>query len=225
MNQDIAASGSKTGCGCTGCATLLVAVLFIPALIAGVWYGADVHGTQMLHAGDESRFDPIASLGYAKALAGPDLKFLQMTARFVKADGTLDLTEDYEPDVLYQWVGDDPGADRRPIGAGGGGTTVRVVSVRATNLGFRPGGTTPTGGQRYDLNLGLRRWEGTLPVSKFLVPTTPPSCSLKKLWKHALKAGAPKSAVATIHYNSRGYSFEIADTDFQLQFSRDCTPR
>lgn len=217
-------SGIAKKAGCGGCLIPVGMALLALGIGVTLYYLTDVRGTQMLNAGDESKFDPIAAFPYAKELAGHNLQFLDMTARYVRPDGTLDLTAEYGPEVVYEWMGPAVQNDR-PMGAGGETGSVTIVSVRATNFGFEETGTAPNGGHYADLNMGLRRRQRVVGMSDSYVPTKPPTCKLSSLWTAAVKAGAPKDAVAVITYDHEGYEFRIDGTGLNLKFGADCAPR
>src|SRR5258708_15523220 len=96
-------------------------------LITGLSYfqGYVVKGTRPI-PGDAAKYDPIASFPQIVQFAGGNLKLLSMDMKFVKADGTLDLTADYGPEVYYYFahVLDSSPTNASPLGAGGnpGGT-------------------------------------------------------------------------------------------------------
>lgn len=216
MGSTSSSNESKGGCG--GC---VLAVLGLFAVIAFFYYLWDIHGVQALHASDESSYDPIASFPEAEALADAredGLEFVHLSARFVRSDGTMDLTADYAPTALYQWSGANDGS--RPLGAGGEKQLLRTV--RATDFGFELAATLPGGEKYYDFNLGLRRSDA---VGAGAAPAPKPTCGFAKLWKEAIARGADANAVAVINYGAAGYHFQIDGTPFQMSFGNDCKPK
>lgn len=179
--------------------------------------------------GDPQQFDPVATLPAVSAFAGPASQLVDFKARYVRSDGTLDLTANYNPEVNYAF--ERPmvsSGDSRPLGAGGGpGPHYLPINVLISKPGrivfhHRMGG----GGSAkwHEAERGMRRTEGAVRAQPAGQPISF-KCSLKDLWDHAIAAGAQGEAVAIIEYDANwGYSFRIADTTISLRFNDDCEP-
>lgn len=222
--EDIA-ENQGFGCGC-----LVVPGLFTLALAAfmlALFYFLDVRHKQRFHQTDETRYDPLAVEGEIRDFAAwgieeyaDTLELQSVDIDYVRADGTLDLTADYEPTVNWRWVG--PRLD--PSGPPGVGSedVYLTVRVEATDRHTESTGTGESTSQSF--YLGLRRYEYESEIEELrAVPW--PKCSLTELWDHALQAGAPDDGVAQIRYDHRGYDFEIEGVDIEIEFDHDCEPR
>ena len=219
--------------GCLGAILLLVPLAGV--FFVGVFnfaFGKREHGR--VPPGDASHFDPVASLGAVRAYAGTDSRLVSINARFVRADGTMDLPADYQPSptVEYRFLREIAApATALPVGAGGNADgrwhePVRVVVSRPGRFRSvrRIGG--PVGGadlQYY--SRGMER-ESDPPSGRALAADVPsPRCSFKRLWDQALANGAAASSVAVIEYDRDGYDFRIRDTRFVMTFDPDCAVR
>jgi hypothetical protein len=181
--------------------------------------------------GDPANFDPLVGLDQAQAFAGPDAKFAAMTARYVRRDGTMDLTASYNASTTYDFVLPiDPPEDAPPVGAAGntGGQWYLPISIEA----YRPGQMstiTSTGGgvstRIQFVNQGMRRDDGDPTTSPFDLPAPPMQCTLVELWERAIDEGAPPDAVAIIDYSSFGdrweYDFSISGWS-SISFDVNC---
>ena len=182
-------------------------------------------------AGDPARFDPVAGLGQALALAGPGARLERLDAYGVRRDGTLDLTARYTPAprVTYQLHRPAPAPDPAPpVGAGGSqdGNWYQAIRVEAYRPGQRRQVTSTTGTSRvryFYVNRGLDLEEGAVSGSPGDPPIPPPACRFAQRWEEAAAAGAPADAVAQIRYDEDGYSFNIPGI-FNRRYGRDCRP-
>ena len=199
--------------GCIG--GVIFGAVIVPFF--GIFAAWGLMGTQSFIAGDESAFNPINEFVHAQGLA-EDGQFYRMTATYVMNNGTLDLTADYEPTVVYEFTGGEVD-DGTPIGAGGKKT--QFIRVRVTEFGFEQTGSV--GNETYyDLNLGMRKSEYAWESLKDIRPTEPPKCQLVEFWDHATTKGAPVDAVAIITYDADGYHFSIDKTEYSYRFGKDC---
>lgn len=160
--------------------------------------------------GDPAHFDPIAALPEVKKYAGEDVHLIDVYARYVRSDGTLDLNAKYEPYVTYRFYRklDAPPPDAPPLGAGGGAQWFLPITVRlqTPEMAF----------------LTMHRYE-LAPTSDPPQADVPePTCSFAALWSIAIEREAPPEAVAVIQYGSSGYSFSIEDTNIRLRFDHNC---
>ncbi len=168
--------------------------------------------------GDPQNFNPITSLTAAQQLAGPENPLVAMEARFVRADGSMNLEADYGPLVVYTFRGKGHVNPDLPLGAGGGVPKDRFFDVRAeAPHTVHPGDED---GNSF-MNLGLMRMARSEPLAR-TEPAPQPTCSFAQLWADALKMGAPKTAVAVITYDAGGYAFRIEDTPLRIVFNGKC---
>lgn len=219
----------------TGCSAFVVVALIVAFIAGCILFG--VRGLPVIIAkfnrnnkpvpGDPHRFDPVASLTAVAAFAGHDSQLVGFEARFVRSDGTLDLTADYNPEVKYSFHRVVKASDsNKPLGAGGGPgpryvpVTVQVWKPGRIMFHHRIGGGVSS--KWNEMEFGMRRTEGSEQASPAGKPVSP-KCPLKNLWQTAIQKGAPSEAVATISYDGNwGYRFTIADTDVRLTFNHDC---
>jgi hypothetical protein len=173
--------------------------------------------------GDATTFDPISTLPQVMAYAGDGAQVTEISAYYVRSDGTLDLTASYHPYVEYEFVRKVPApADAPPVGAGGTvkGGWFEPVTVKA----YEPGKwwSVHSGNSTYSyMNRGMER-KASRPTSSPSPVLPVPKCSFKTLWSAAAERGASTDAVATIIYRSTGYRFSVRDTDIDLNFNNDC---
>lgn len=219
----------------TGCSAFVVVALIVAFIAGCILFG--VRGLPVIIAkfnknnkpvpGDPHRFDPVASLTAVAAFAGPDSQLVGFEARFVRSDGTMDLTADYNPEVKYSFQRIIQASDKnKPLGAGGGPgpryvpVTVQVWKPGRIMFHHRIGGGVSS--KWNEMERGMRREEGSEQVMPVGKPVTL-RCSLEKLWQTAIQKGAPSDAVAAIRYDADwGYRFSIADTDVRLSFDDNC---
>jgi hypothetical protein len=205
----------------------LLAILAVVIVIGGCFglvtlstyaVGYFVRGTRPI-PGDAAKFDPIASYADIAKFAGDSVQVERIDMKFVKSDGTMDLTANYGAEVSYRFahVLDNAPDNSAPLGAGGkpGGTYAELVYVNVDKAG--QAGSTKD--QWY--NFGMSRQ--VIPAQLLSEPTAaPPACNAKQLWDAAIKSDAPANAVATIDYRSDGYTFDIKDTSIHLRFDTSC---
>ncbi len=207
---------------------IIVAICLVLVLGFGLVVGANyatgyfIQGTRPI-PGDAARYDPIETFPQIATFAGNNVQLLRINMKFVKADGTLDLTASYGSEVVYRFaqVVGIPDASTIPLGAGGirslpvNDTYATRIDVTVTRPG--PGGSEQD--QYYDFGMD-KSLIPVAPLTETIVPT--PNCPLKTLWDTAIKNGAPIDAVATIEYSSMGYTFSIAHTQIYLTFNLSC---
>lgn len=180
-------------------------------------------------AGDVTAFDPIVGLDQAMDFAGGDVKLVSLESKFVKSDGTMDLTASYHARTDYDFVSElaEPPADAPPVGAGGSLSDkwYMPVSVSVFDPGQMRHVTSMGGNYSYSGSYVHKGMERTFdkPVSKLNDPIVDlPTCMFDDLWLTAIEKGAPKNAVATIKYDENGYEFTISDAKIYLEFDKTC---
>lgn len=95
--------GGKKGCACgvLGCGGGVLGVFaFVGLILYFTVFSnscAKLMGEETYPiAGDPARFDPFAAIPDIKSKLGPEAILLEMDASFVRSDGTLDLTAQYQ---------------------------------------------------------------------------------------------------------------------------------
>lgn len=174
---------------------------------------------------DVEHFDPNQSLEAARRFAGPSAELMGFEARFVRADGTLDLTADYHPSLSYEFVRPNATEESAPLGTGKNNRAFEVIEidvhqprwVHVKRIGGGCSGTFHDLGMERDV-----RFDGR---ASFERRTSPPACTLAEVWEQARKAKEiPDGTVAVIEFSGAGYEFEILDLDVELWFTPDCEP-
>lgn len=174
---------------------------------------------------DVQRFDPSHVLEAVRRYAGPSAELIGFEARFVRSDGTMDLTAAYHPTLEYDFVRPNTSQEDAPIGTGKSDRAFELIEidvhephwVHVKRFGGGCSGTFHDLGMERDVSFGGR--------SYFDRRTSPPSCSLAAVWKLARdKAEIPDGAVAVIEFSGAGFEFEIHDLDVELWFSPACEP-
>jgi len=215
---------------------VLAIVLFGGGILYGINYltGTIIEQTAEI-PGDATAFDPIASLPAVQAHAGAAAELLSIEAKFVKSNGTLDLTvtDPYRPRVEYEFFIPEQadGKAAPPLGAGGveGGFYNKKVSVDVYEPGqwrhVRTFGGDVSSEYSYQ-NKGMDRDEGSL-VFDNPRPAPAPACSFGVLWQVAMEKGAPADALAGIRYNltydgEPRYEFRIEGSNHKYEFKADC---
>lgn len=163
--------------------------------------------------GDARNYDPIANFDAVYDHVGRDRIFTCMDVRYVRADGTLDLWANYDPEVSYQFVKTTLPVNAVPVGAGGNLEGVQYNMARVVL------NSQNDGMNLINLIMDVDYWTSTTGDYK---AAPPPTCPLRQLWSVALEKGAPELAVATIYYTADGYHFSIRDTDFTFRFDTEC---
>lgn len=173
---------------------------------------------------DVSSFHPVRMYPEIAKFAGQDARLIKIRARYVKADGTMDLTADYRQGLGYEFIRPKRKESDLPIGAGGA-ITHEEINVRISEGGFRRmrtgKGTRVVTTTRYfrgmELVPGMNRDAKDLELA-----APPPVCEFKKLWDQALASGVRADAVAVIEYDRRGYEFRIDELKVRRIFGHDC---
>jgi hypothetical protein len=226
--------GKKPPRPVAGCGCFALAVLGLGLMAGGILtYTSVVAEATWFPPGDPARFDPVAGLGTIQSYAGSGARLLGFEARFVRADGTLDLTATYRPGptVEYRFARSLPGPpkDAPPLGTGRRADdqwyepiTVKVSKPWEFRSVSRSSGGTRTRYQYF--NLGMARDAGRAQAGPQVAYAAPPSCALRDFWKVAAERGAPSGAVAVIRYDPTGYLFQIQGTKVLLAFGVDCAP-
>ncbi|HLY25802.1 MAG TPA: hypothetical protein VKQ72_05645 [Aggregatilineales bacterium] len=174
--------------------------------------------------GDPAHFDPIQALPSVADFSGPGSQLISFEARYVRSDGTMDLTAtSYHPIATYQFARQVPmPTDAPPVGAGGtlNGNWYEPVQVEVYQPG--QGNHVTTGSSEYTYaNKGMDR-STERPSSNKVQLAPPATCPIVNFWKVALQKDAPPSAVATVDYNQSGYQFDISDANIHLAFDTQC---
>jgi hypothetical protein len=180
-------------------------------------------------SGDASRFDPLDSLADAQAFAGEGAQLATISASYVRADGTMDLTATYSPSPYteYTFLREIPRPDDAPpIGVAGStaGQWYEPITIEASRPGQTRRVTTTSGGVSTSftyVNEGLLKEVDEPTTTPFDDIAPEPTCVFTDLWKTAIREGAPEEAVAIIDYDSEGYTFNIVGT-LVLRFDHDC---
>jgi len=182
--------------------------------------------------GDPSHFDPIKSYAEARNFAAKDAQLVGFTARFVRPDGTMDLTATYRPAPQTEYTFVQPTAaptNAPPIGVNSNADAQWYLPITIT--AYQPGQNQyireSSGGSSLEYtftNNGYSREVSSVNNNaKNILPA--PTCDLAQLWKIAIQtANAPPTAVATITYKATGYQFDITGTAVHLTFGMDCQP-
>jgi hypothetical protein len=204
----------------------LLVVLGLPQALLG--------GDTTTLPGDPQHFAPVAALDEVRELAGPGLSFVGLEARYVRSDGTLDLTESFAPDgvssdeearyrphVRYLFLSDDATGDPPP-GAPRPSAPDGVIVVARDPLSVEEKTSVRNRGGHFEINRGLRRYEGAV-----VGPTTPapvPGCPLALVWRRAAEAGVPRDALAVIDFDHEGWRLRVEGTSHALRLTPDCRP-
>jgi hypothetical protein len=180
-------------------------------------------------SGDPTKFDPMAGLDDAQDMAGAGAKIASIRATYVRSDGTMDLTANYNPRTEYEFLREIPRpTDAPPPGVAGSssGPWYEPISIDA----YRPGQvshvTSMGGGINTEYsytNEGMIKEVSDPTTNPFDDIAPEPKCKFVDLWKAAMKKGAAEEAVAIIEYNADGYSFVISGSDgISLDFDMNC---
>lgn len=236
--------GGCAGCGCASIGILLgvlgggigilVAIIAVvsPNLLStlmGSALGVPVPQSRPI-VGDASNFEPFAAYSQALAMAGDGAQLVSIRVVQVRADGTQNLNATYSPplpDTTYKFVRKvAPPANAPPVGAGSnaGGQWYEGVSIRAYKPGTRTRTTRTGGGVSFSYELVNDGFMATIDS-----PTTsmsekfvdPPTCSIVDFWQAGIDAGYPKDGVATLEYNTQGYTLSMIGSK-RLSFDFDC---
>jgi hypothetical protein len=170
--------------------------------------------------GELAAFRPLAHLSDVAAFAGPGAELVGMRARYVLADGTLDLSAAYRPEVRYTFRARATQADVDAMGPQPPGAALREgepvdveVTVRRPDSPFRQG--------KGRLGRGMTRYAWR--ASGVAAPVV--RCDPAALWAAAIARGASAGAAATIAYGADGVRFEIDEPEFSMTFDAGCAPR
>ncbi|HEV8322937.1 MAG TPA: hypothetical protein VG389_15090 [Myxococcota bacterium] len=220
--------GAPAACGGRVVAWAAVATLAAgPAVIVGC---VTPENTAPVPGGDVNHYDAVAGYGGVAAYAGPKAELIEMEIIHARSDGTVDLEAKYEPRVEYEMFRPDAkseGDEEEELPVGARGKSNGFQTVHVTIFEPRIWSVTVNGVRHDERHLGMDRnihAKGSAPSDHEKLAIPPPTCSLRGLWKEAIEAGAPKDAVADIHYDREGWTFKISDIDFELKRTgADCT--
>lgn len=209
----------------------IIAFVGLLGLAPGLMYylSAVTHHSKSL-TGNPATYSPITYFSEAQELAGEDALLYEMEAKFVKSDGTMDLTASYNPppsaDFTFYIPADKP-KDAPPTGAGSDKYS-REVNIMVERAWTTHGVTKSTANTRtrytyfnfgiaadFDEPNNFRQLEKAVPT---------PKCDFADLWKAAITEGANPEAVSTIIYNKDGYDFRVFGDkeDLYLKFDMSC---
>jgi len=211
---------------------MVLVVLGLAVFLGGIFaYTSVVAEQTWFLPGDAAHFDPVATFATIQSHAGSGARLLRFEARFVRNDGTLDLTATYSPPptVEYRFARSLPGApkDAPPLGTGRRADdqwyepiTVKVSRPWEFRSVSRSSGGIRTRYQYF--NLGMARDTSRPQAGPPLSFAAAPSCPLRDFWKAAAARGAPEGAVAVVRYDATGYVFQIQGTPIRLAFGPSC---
>ncbi len=212
---------TRIGCGIGGCIlgtfgfVFLILYLTVFSNSCAKMFGVETYPV----SGNPRAFDAFAALPEIRAKVGEKAVLMEVDARFVKSDGTLDLNAAYKPapNANYTFVlpldeapkGAPPiGAGRRPGDIWTQRVTVQVYEPGQTRHVTRIGGGSSTEYNYRNEGMDINRGAATMGNLDRALPE--PRLNAKEMWKVALEKGADKDAVANIEYDSNGYSFQIS---------------
>jgi hypothetical protein len=229
----LARKGSSTTAA-TGCGCVVLGILACALFIGGIFtYTSVVAQQTWFPPGEPAHFDPIATFGAIQSHAGSGTRLLSFEARFVRADGTLDLTATVSPSpsVEYRFARalSSPPQDAPPLGTGRRADDhwyepITVVVSRPWQLRSVSRASAGVRTTYQYFNLGMAREAGRPQAGPEATFAPRPACPLRDLWKLAADRGAPTDAVAVVRYGPAGYSFRIEGTPVDLAFGVDCAP-
>ncbi len=172
------------------------------------------------------RYEPFEALRAVTKFAGEGAQLLQIEARAVKPNGTVDLTADAKPLVSYIFLAPGEQEPELPVGAGAQASLLHtkvLVGRPGEYVVQRPGGGA--GAAMRVAHAGMihaGRSGAPADARDRVVP--PPRCTLAGLWNKAIAAGAPADTVALLRYDHRGYTFRLDEPVLQLRFDIGCQP-
>ncbi len=231
--------GKKVGKGCAfgalSCGGGIIAVVaFVGAILYFTVFSnscARMMGEETYPiSGNPTAFDAFAALAEIKAKVGAKAVLFDLDASYVKSDGTMDLNATYKPSpnarYMFMVPLDKAPDDAPPVGAGRGPGDVwtQQVIVSVYQPGQRRNVTRTSGNSRSSYsytNEGMDIDHGTPTMSSLERGLPDPKLTAQEMWKIAIEKGADKDAVATIGYDSGGYSFTIIGLQFYLYWDKD----
>ena len=210
-----------------GCVVLVVLFFFACFFGMPMFFGVFVEHTQAV-PGDAAHFDPVATFKQVADYAGDgnEVRFIDLSAHYVRSDGTLDLNASYMPTVDYKFYRVvTPQKSDVPVGAPGyvsSDATYQKVEVRIWQPNQMRNVTRDGSSYQY-IHLGMARdVSEDLDVSLPGTVVDAPACPFVDLWKQAIDKGAPDNGVAVIDYNASGYEFFVQDTNYRFEFDLKC---
>lgn len=227
-------SGKKVGCGICGCIFSFLAFIGVVIYLSVFSnYCARMMGEETYPiSGSSKRFDPIAALAEIKAKVGGDAVLLDIDARSVRSDGTMDLDAKYDPaprtNYRFQVTLDKAPKDQEapPIGANRGPDDVWVqnVDVDVYEPGQMRSVSRFSGNTRSTYtytNEGMDIDRSTPRMGPVVDGIKEIKVSIKQMWDVALKLGAPKDAVATINIKDGDSTFRISGMKIDLRWDEN----
>jgi hypothetical protein len=209
----------RAGCGCV--------LGFVVAFGGFMWFvlfsnsGAKMMGAETYPLkSDPKHFDPFAGLAEVRERVGKNAHLIEISAYYVRSDGTMDLEATYKPSpnvtYTFQVPVDKPPSDAPPVGVGS--TTrdsvwLQEVEVECYQPGQGRSVSRSSGGTRVSYsyhNEGMDFSRHSPAMQPFKDDIGDPKITTVALWKIALDKGAPKDAVAIINDSGTGYRFNIS---------------
>ncbi len=188
--------------------------------------------------GKIEQFDPIESLPEVAEYAGDGAMLVNLYARYVKPDGTLNLNEDYGPYVQYLFIipciteGQKYTETTTPLGVKNELTAAQVpyweyVSVIVENPHWESYSVDDEDYDEYDAGMeravggGIYELEEANRVLlKYKTYNNP--ISFYDIWQKTITAGAPgRNVVASIYYYEGNYIFTIDGTEYNYNFDNN----
>ncbi|HET6643988.1 MAG TPA: hypothetical protein VFG65_00650 [Fimbriimonadales bacterium] len=222
------------GCGLIGClAVFAICGYILYRAVAGAGgFIAALTGdrSETFALASPRRFDPLKQFEAIHRRVGQKARLVSIRATGVRPDGTMDLTANFTPAprATYEFfaITTKDAAKMPPVGAGRRPHDVWAEQITADC--YRPGTrsriTKISGNLRssyYRVNQGVTidRRDPAMIDPDTAAPD--PTLTTEEMWKEALGKGANKDAVATIEYDSNGYSFTISGSGYVLRWKPD----
>jgi hypothetical protein len=175
--------------------------------------------------GDVANFNPTEAYPKVRDYVGKKAKLIEINARYVRSDGTMDLTADYKPSLTYQFVQKSSASENKPVGTGTKGREYEGIEVNVSAphwVSQSINGRAPQSKK----NKGMVKRVSSAGKHKWEERAKKPKCSFERIWKKAMKVDKDtkkaRDAVAVIDYNKKGYSFVINDLNVRLFFDHKC---
>ena len=171
--------------------------------------------------GDLRAFNPITAYPAVWQYAGFGAALLEIDARYVRSDGTINAYAEYQPQVSYAFLR--PAADARedlPIGARPPSwQRVEVLIAKPRTRRVQEGNST----YNYRMKGMERSFLASSDRRGDVVP--PPQCGFAAVWRVAVERGFPSDGVARIRYTREDdlptYTFWV-DTVGGIELDADC---
>lgn len=179
--------------------------------------------------GNLNAFNPIGAFPKIAAFAGEQAGIVEIVAKYVLPNGTMDLEAEYKPNVEYRFVVFRSAKDYRdegPLPPGAKRDDYRYVNIKV----FEPStyhvtiGAGRHSSERLTKNKGMERHvSSTTDNNEEVIP--PPKCDFSELWKNIPNSQAYKNDSAVIKYSKEGYKLELNGAKKTFWFKLDCSNR